>query len=157
MSWSKFCELLCERFPCPGAEESMELCQQLKQTTSVKHYIDQFEDWMTLMKHDHPYMRESFFLLRFISGLKDTIKHDTQCHQPATLRNAYWFARKHELSYMCNNKKPTASAKPVTTFPANRNSVARDNRAKPLQDKPRERGKCWYWPENWHYAWSQMQ
>jgi hypothetical protein len=69
------------------------------------------------MKHDHPYLPESFFLLRFISGLKDTIKHDTQCHQPATLRNAYWFARKQELSYMCNNKKTPASAKPVTNFP----------------------------------------
>jgi hypothetical protein len=42
--------LLCERFPSPGAEESMELCQQLKQVNTVDNYIDQFEDWMTAMR-----------------------------------------------------------------------------------------------------------
>jgi hypothetical protein len=57
----------------------MEQCQVLKQLNTVDNYIDQFEDWMSLMKKDHPYLTENFFLLRFLSGLKDTIKHDTKC------------------------------------------------------------------------------
>jgi hypothetical protein len=43
MNWPQFCTLLCERFLGSGAEESMEQCQQLKQTTTVDHYIDKFE------------------------------------------------------------------------------------------------------------------
>jgi hypothetical protein len=116
MNWPQFCALLCERFPSPGAEESMELCQQLKQVNTVDHYIDQFEDWMTAMRKDHPYLPEGFFLLRFICGLKETIKHDIQCHKPPTLRAAYWFARKQEMSYLSNNKKQHAlPAKPTAT------------------------------------------
>jgi hypothetical protein len=44
MSWHKFCQILCERVPCPRAEESMELCQLFKQTSSVDHYVAQFGD-----------------------------------------------------------------------------------------------------------------
>jgi hypothetical protein len=56
MNWSKFCSLLCDRFPSSGAEETMELCQQLKQIGTVEHYIEQFERWMFGMKRDHSYL-----------------------------------------------------------------------------------------------------
>lgn len=120
----------------------------------MDNYIDQLEDWMTQMKRDHPYLPESFFLLRFVSGLKDNIKHDTQCHKPATLRAAYWFARKQELSYLCNTKKPTATTN-TRNAPAvnlNGNFNPRENRQRNGNDRPRERSKCWYCPENWSYG-----
>lgn len=52
MNWQQFCSLLCERFPAPGVDESMEQCIQLKQQTTVNQYIDLFEEWMTVMKRD---------------------------------------------------------------------------------------------------------
>jgi hypothetical protein len=131
----------------------MELCQQLKQTSTVEHYIEQFEQWMLDMKRDHSYLPEGFFLLRFITGLKDTIKHDTQCHKPATLRAAYWFARKQELSYMSNKKSLGGpSTRSYTGITPARNTLPRDTRPRPPADRPRERGKCWYCPENWSYG-----
>jgi hypothetical protein len=118
----------------------------------VDQYIDKFEDWMTLMKRDHQYLPESFFLLRFLCGLKDTIKHDTKCHKPASLRAAYWFARRQEQSYLANKKnlQPTA-AKLSNSTPAPRPLLPWENKA-PLPTRPRERGKCWYCPKNWTYG-----
>jgi hypothetical protein len=130
----------------------MEQCQVLKQLNTVDNYIDQFEDWMSLMKKDHPYLTEHFFLLRFLSGLKDTIKHDTKCHKPSTLRAAYWFARQQEQSYLSNNKKQNTTPRTTQTNNVNKALPARDNRQRPLPDKPRERVKCWYCPENWTYG-----
>lgn len=151
MNWTQFCQLLCERFPGPRADESMEQCQQLQQINSVDHYIDLFEDWMTLMKRDHNYLPESFFLLRFLSGLKESIKHGTKCHKPATLREAYWFARQQEKSYLSNKKKNTTTMtiRPVPNQAHNRPMAAKDNRVRNLTDKAQEKGKCWYCPENW--------
>ncbi|KAK1649380.1 hypothetical protein QYE76_067185 [Lolium multiflorum] len=67
-------------FPDAGAQESMENFQHLKQMTTVNAYVDAFEEWMTRMKKDHPYLPGNFFTLRFISGLKDTLKHVVITH-----------------------------------------------------------------------------
>jgi hypothetical protein len=74
----------------------MEQCQVLEQVNIVDNYVGQFEEWVTLMRSDHSYLPQNFFLLRFLSALKETIKHDTKCHKPATLRVAYWFARQQD-------------------------------------------------------------
>jgi hypothetical protein len=156
MNWKQFCSLICERFPNPGAKASMELCQQLKQTSKVDHYIDQFGDWMKILKSDHHYLPQSFFLLRFLSGLKDKINHDTPFLKPATLRATYWFAKNQEQPYLYNNKNPTAANAnqprnaPHAEF--NRNAGPRVMRPRNVPKKPKERGKCWYCPENWNYG-----
>src|SRR4051812_25913591 len=107
---------------------------------------------MTLMKRDHHYLPESFFLLRFLCGLKDTIKHDTKCHQPTTLRSAYWFARRQEQSYLANKKNISqAGNKGVQNAQVNRNLAIKENKQLPV-NKVRERGECWYCPENWTYG-----
>jgi hypothetical protein len=85
----------------------MEQFQQLKQNTTINLYIDSFEEWMTAMKRDHRYLPELFFTLRFLSGLKDTIKHAVKCHKPPDLRSAYWYARQEELAYLSVHKKQT--------------------------------------------------
>jgi hypothetical protein len=113
MNWPQFCELLCERFPSAGEHEAMEAFHLLKQTTTVNQYIDNFEDTMINMRHDHPYLTDHFFLLRFISGLKDYVKHMVKSHQPATLKVAYWHARQQEQAYLSFNKKTPM------TFPYN--------------------------------------
>jgi hypothetical protein len=128
----------------------MELYQQLKQTSAVEHYIEQFKQWMIHMKRDHSHLPEGFFLLRF----NDTIKHDIQCHKLATLRAAYWFARKHELSYMSNNKRAPAptSKRSNTCNNMARNNMNRETKPRPPVERTRERGKCWYSPKTWTYG-----
>jgi hypothetical protein len=151
MNWQQFCELLLDRFPDAGAHESMDRFQQLKQQTTVNTYIDTFEEWMTLMKRDHTYLPEYFFTLRFISGLKETIKHAVKTHKPPDLRAAYWYARQEELSYLSVNKKQSNITVTPRTQPAQqppRPALIREARPRPQMDKPKEKGKCWYCPED---------
>jgi hypothetical protein len=100
LNWPQFCDLLTERFPPMGEHETMEQFQHLKQTTTANNYIDLFEEYMIHMKRDHPYLTDNFFLLRFVAGLKDTVKHAVKSHNPSTLRNAYWQARQQEQAYL---------------------------------------------------------
>jgi hypothetical protein len=154
MNWQQFCSLLCERFPGPSADDSMEQCQVLKQLNTVDNYIDQFEEWMSVMRKDHNYLTENFFLLRFLSGLKETIKHDTKCHKPATLRAAYWFARQQEQSFLANNKRtiPPTVGQNIPAYQQARAPLIRDNKPRLSLDKAREKGKCWYCPKPWSFG-----
>jgi hypothetical protein len=155
MNWTQYCELLLDRFPDSGIHESMEQFQQLKQSNTVNQYIDLFEEWMTAMKRDHNYLPEYFFMLRFLSGLKDTIKHAVKCHKPPDLRSAYWYARQEELAYLSINKKqsnPPTPAKIPPVQQSNRNTNFRENRMRPPADRNKEKGKCWYCPEDWTFG-----
>jgi hypothetical protein len=124
LNWVQFCDLLCDQFPPLGEHESMEQFQQLKQTSTVNIYIDNFEEHMVQMKRDHPYLMDNFFLLRLLAGLKDSVKHSVKIHNPSTLRAAYWHARQQEQAYLSNNKKPVVVQ---TTQRTNNNFVARNN------------------------------
>ncbi|MFY0277367.1 hypothetical protein, partial [Escherichia coli] len=44
-------------------------------------YIDTFEQWMTSMKRTRSYLPVEFFVARFVSGLKDIIKHQVVCQK----------------------------------------------------------------------------
>jgi predicted amidophosphoribosyltransferase len=57
----------------------MDQLQQLKQMTSVNMYIDAYEPWMTQMKRERDYLPQDFFAERFVSGLKESIRHNVQC------------------------------------------------------------------------------
>jgi hypothetical protein len=60
---------------------------------------------MTQMKRERSYLPQDFFVDRFVSGLKDSIKHSVQCQKPATLLSAYWYARQYEKAYLSTTKK----------------------------------------------------
>jgi hypothetical protein len=133
----------------------MEQFQQLKQSNTVNQYINLFEEWMTAMKRDHTYLPEFFFTLRFLSGLKDTIKHAVKCHKPPDLKSAYWYARQEELAYLSIHKKqtpPVISAKVPPAQQQARNVNYRENRMKPPVERSKEKGKCWYCLEDWSFG-----
>uniref|UniRef100_A0ACD5TIY0 Uncharacterized protein n=1 Tax=Avena sativa TaxID=4498 RepID=A0ACD5TIY0_AVESA len=155
MNWQQFCELLLDRFPDAGAHESMDQFHQLKQYTTVNTYIDTFEEWMTLMKIDHHYLPEYLFTLRFISGLKDALKHAVKTHKPPDLRAAYWYARQEELALLSITKRQntvTITNRQQNTQPTNRFPQNREQRNKPPMDRNKEKGKCWYCPEDWSFG-----
>jgi hypothetical protein len=145
MNWQQFYELLLDRFPDSRAHKSMDQFQQLKQHTTLNAYIDAFEEWMTLVKRDRTYLPEYFFTLRFLSGLKETIKHAVKAHKPLDLRAAYWYSIQEELAYLSTNKKQpnitvTPSAQPAQPLP--RQVFNRETRNRPPPEKPKEKGKC---------------
>jgi hypothetical protein len=102
LSWPELCQLLIDRFPDTHSVDPMDQLQHLKQISSVDQYINLYESWMTQMKRGRSYLPQDFFVDRFISGLKDNIKHIVQCQKPATLLSAYWYARQYEKSNLSN-------------------------------------------------------
>jgi hypothetical protein len=132
----------------------MEQFQQLKQTTSVNNYIDNFEEYMLQMKRDHPYLTNNFFLLRFLAGLKDSVKHSVKSHKPSTLRAAYWQACQQEQAHLATSKKQATvtNNQRNPNFLPRPNNLNRDNRPKQVQEKPRDRNKCWYCLEQWVFG-----
>jgi hypothetical protein len=79
MSWSDLSSVLLEKFPDTLAADPMDQLQQLKQLSSVNIYIVLYDLLMTQMKRARPYLPPEFFVKRFISGLKEWIKHNVQC------------------------------------------------------------------------------
>jgi hypothetical protein len=75
MTWPELSQVWLDRFPDTIASDPMDQLQLLKQTTTVNAYIDQYEQWMTQMKRERSYLPQDFFVDRFTSGLKDSIKH----------------------------------------------------------------------------------
>jgi hypothetical protein len=153
LTWMQLSQVLLDRFPDNVAIDPMDQLQILKQVNSVNTYIDTYEVWMTHMKREKSYLPQDFFVARFISGLKDSIKHTVQCQKPDTLLAAYWYVRQYEKAYLSNNKKTAITQaipraypqqQPIRPIPArevrNRAHVYR------VQREPR---KCWYCPDNW--------
>jgi hypothetical protein len=85
----------------------MDQLQLRKQVNSLNAYIDLFETWMSQMKREISCLPEDFFVDRFISGLKDNIKHTFQCQKLDTLLSAYWYAHQYDKAYLSNIKKAT--------------------------------------------------
>jgi hypothetical protein len=110
MTWSDLSSILIEHFPDTTSSDPMDLLQQLKQLSSVNAYIDSYEAWMTQMKRERTYLVQEFFVDRFISGLKEGIKHHVQCQKPDSLLSAYWYARQYEKAYLSANKRILAPA-----------------------------------------------
>jgi hypothetical protein len=79
LSWATLSQILIDRFPDCSAADPMDQLQQLKQMTSVNMYIDAYEPWMTQMKRERDYLPQDFFAERFVSGLKESIRHNVQC------------------------------------------------------------------------------
>jgi hypothetical protein len=75
MTWPELSQVWLDRFLDTIASDPMDQLQLLKQTTTVNAYIDQYEQWMTQMKRERSYLPQDFFVDRFTSGLKDSIKH----------------------------------------------------------------------------------
>ena len=93
----------------------------------INSYINAYEDWMQVIKRDMPYLTTSFFVDRFIGGLKDNIKHMVQCQKPETLLSTYWHARQYEKSYLSTTRKTQAPQVPMGF--QTRNAPVREARA----------------------------
>jgi hypothetical protein len=81
---------------------------------------------------------------RFISGLKDNIKHTVLCQKPDTLLSAYWYSRQYEKSYLSSARR--SFPLPIATTKA---PPGREIRNREPNGRPREPRKCWYCPDIW--------
>jgi hypothetical protein len=125
ISWKELGQVLIDRFLIIQQMIRWTSCSCSSKTV-LSAYIAQYEIWMTQMKRERSYLPQDFFVDRFISGLKDSIKHLVQCQKPESLLKAYWYARKYEQAYLVNVKKAVPVAPAPRAYPQQR-----DNRNRP--------------------------
>jgi hypothetical protein len=127
IQWTELCTIFLERFPDSNQIDPMDQLQHLRQLTTVDSYINAYETWMTLMKRDRSYLPTDFFVDRFLSGLKDNIKHNVQCQKPSMLLSSYWYARQYEKSVNSSARRPPTAPLQNRGFPARENRLRAAN------------------------------
>jgi hypothetical protein len=128
LHWNQFCSMIFSRFATHSAHSSLENIHHLKQTSSVIHYIQKFEEMMALMQMDYPGLTKQYFVSTFIAGLRDGIKHYLIPHNPQTLSDTYWKAKELEKGILVKKSLLTSS----TTYPRTSPPNASTTQTKPL-------------------------
>ncbi|WVZ49773.1 hypothetical protein U9M48_001102, partial [Paspalum notatum var. saurae] len=149
LPWHHFCRMVEDRFYKTSAYEVIAQFHTLKQLGSVSAYVDKFEELMALVKRNNPSLPEEYFICSFVSGLKDYIKNHLQCHRPAALTQAYWFAKRLEQTQPSNSFKSnpyTPQFKNYKTTPTDRLPKAPEQ---PSIQELRATGKCFKCREPW--------
>jgi hypothetical protein len=97
VTWEQFCRLLCDRFAESSIYEILERFHGVKQLNlSVSAYTDKFEEIMAVIRDEHPYLQDHYYIVSFVNGLKPEIKCNLRPQRPKTLSDAYWMARDYE-------------------------------------------------------------
>ncbi|XP_026450846.1 uncharacterized protein LOC113350969 [Papaver somniferum] len=87
---------VCARFENPMDDNFIGSFNKLCQVTTVEEYFEQFESLKALMLSSNPHLNEQYFVMSFISGLKDEIKNSVLMFHPPTLLQAFSLARMQE-------------------------------------------------------------
>ncbi|XP_026459345.1 uncharacterized protein LOC113360006 [Papaver somniferum] len=118
ISWPVFVEAICSRFEDLGNDNYVGFFNKLSLLNSVEEYFEQFEQLKALMLSKNPHLTEDYFVLSFISGLKDVSKSSVQIHKPTTLAQAFYLDRLQELALSSQSStSKTIPSKPTpTTF-----------------------------------------
>jgi glutaredoxin-related protein len=82
-------ELIKVRFSKTENMNSYEEMKNLSQTSSMREYMRQFEIIKSRSQIEHPYLPESHYIIAFISGLRDDIKHLVISQQFRNLLDAF--------------------------------------------------------------------
>ncbi|XP_026443847.1 uncharacterized protein LOC113344001 [Papaver somniferum] len=101
---------LCARFENPVEENFVGSFNKLVQSSSVDDYYDEFESLKALTLRMNPSLSESYFVMSFLSGLKDDIGKIVSMFHPKTLADAFSLARLQEQKLQLTN----AASKPFT-------------------------------------------
>ncbi|KAL2232925.1 UNVERIFIED_CONTAM: hypothetical protein Sindi_1472500 [Sesamum indicum] len=128
-SWDDFVVNVLGRFEALNYAKVTTEFNKLHHETTVDAYLERFEELKDQMVIFNRNLDEEFFMMKFISGLKDEVKlYVTNC-EPTSLFQAINLARNQEQMVIAILKKahhPTKSLPPKPPFkPPNRNSSPR--------------------------------
>ncbi|KAF9619861.1 hypothetical protein IFM89_009643 [Coptis chinensis] len=98
VDWNALVEVICDRFELVGQENYVGSFNKLIQVGTVDEYFEQFEELQALMVSKNKQFSEEYFVLSFLSGLKDELKASIQMFQPTNLSNALYLARMQEVA-----------------------------------------------------------
>ncbi|XP_026396109.1 uncharacterized protein LOC113290739 [Papaver somniferum] len=147
ITWSYLCLHLCARFENPIEENFVGSFNKLVQSSTVDDYYEDFESLKALILNMNPSLTETYFVMSFLSGLKEEIGKYISMSQPTTLSEAFSLARLQEQkvnlaasttkpftqsftnSFQSNRQfsSPTFPPKPIPTSPKSAPSTPRFN------------------------------
>ncbi|KAL5710528.1 hypothetical protein ACHQM5_021078 [Ranunculus cassubicifolius] len=99
VSWEDFVTDVCDRFEDIHKSNYIGHFNKLIQTGSVEDYFTQFEDLKSFMTSKNPSFTDEYFVLSFLSGLKEEIRIAVQMFQPSTLNQAFYLAKLQEIRH----------------------------------------------------------
>lgn len=155
VTWQQFCQILADRFTAANVHEAVEMLKNIKQTTSVSDYINQFEECVALVKRDHPFLQENFLMSCFIGGLKPDIKHEVCGQRPNGIMETYWYSKVYEKAAAARVPSPAPTSKyrqynnfiPATKTPQIQAQLPDRNKTHQEVKPP---NLCWYCREPWN-------
>lgn len=104
-SWAELCVAVNGKFGRDKYQHHLEELENLKQYGSVEEYYNKFEELMHLVLVYNKGYDETFFVTRFMGGLKPEIKIAIKLHKPRTVDVALSLAQTQEELLEENNKK----------------------------------------------------
>lgn len=148
LPWHVFCTMLDERFNNVSEYELVEQIHNLKQVGSVEEYVNKFKELVSSVKRTNPTLPHSYYLSRFISGLRGHIKYQVQCHKSLAPSDAYWYAKRLEQAHPPFKKFNTIPAPHKVQKNLNKDMEPTDNVNQSIA-KLKAAGKCFKCREAW--------
>ncbi|KAJ1702159.1 hypothetical protein LUZ63_001938 [Rhynchospora breviuscula] len=110
--WQILVDEVLDRFHLENSSNPVDEFKRVHQTGRVGDYIKRFEKAKTRLMFETKIRNIPFYVMGFVSGLKEELRHAVDILDPVTLNQAYQFAKKAELNLDGLEKKYRISAKP---------------------------------------------
>lgn len=93
VTWEELSRALLAKYDKLDDGHIIGVFNKLRQTWSLVHYIDTFEDLRASMLEFNPMLTESHFMHNFISGLQDEMRHSVVMFKPKNLKEVYHYKK----------------------------------------------------------------
>ncbi|KAJ4813235.1 polyprotein [Rhynchospora pubera] len=110
--WQILVDEVFDRFHLDNSSNPVDEFKRVHQTGRVGDYIKKFEKAKTRLMFETKIRNVPFYVMDFVSGLKDELRHAMDILDPVTLNQAYQFAKKAELNLDGLENKYRITAKP---------------------------------------------
>jgi len=143
LDWDKFCQNVFDRFDWDQYHLQLRQLDTLRQTGSVSEYLEKFEQLSHGILLYNPSYDDTYFVVRFLGGLKDDIRTAITLHQPKDVQSASTLAllqeeeiangRKQGLSRVDHKDSGKHTSKPgysdKSKAPSPKDDSARDGKS----------------------------
>ncbi|KAJ1694535.1 hypothetical protein LUZ63_011233 [Rhynchospora breviuscula] len=111
--WLLLLEEVKSRFLKGISDNPLEEFRKVVQLGKVEDYIKNFEKVKSRLMSSTSVRDASFYLMAFLSGLKEELKHTVEMCEPTSLNQAYKFARQAELSLEGQERRGKLQTRPT--------------------------------------------
>ncbi|KAJ3707739.1 hypothetical protein LUZ61_011444 [Rhynchospora tenuis] len=133
--WPLLVEEVFDRFHSYNCSNPVGDFKRVQQTGKVADYIRQFESAKYRLISETKIRNNTFYVQGFIEGLKEDIRYAVEVLEPASLYQAFNFARKAELNLEGMDRRYKSWNKPLLLQPPKYDAGSQSNKGKEWADK----------------------